>query len=173
MRFSISRALRGAPAARDARSVTGGDEGVRGLSVSTMRNVSLNPARQPRASGGDGRADPGLVALRTGSTELLVAPRVGGSIAAYYERTDNGPLHWLRPATLDALAARDPLRMASFPLLPYCNRIRNGRFESGGQTIDLNGDGNTFAHALHGHAWRREWRVGARAATSVEPELEH
>jgi aldose 1-epimerase len=29
-----------------------------------------------------------------------------------------------------------------------------------GELIDLSGDGNAFAHALHGNAWRLPWRVG-------------
>ncbi len=116
---------------------------------------------------------PRLIALASGTMRVLVAPHVGGAIAAYYEVAAAGPVHWLRPATEAALAERDPLRMASFPLLPYCNRIRDARFEFDGRTVDLAGDGNRFAHALHGHAWRRPWRVGARTASSVELHFEH
>jgi aldose 1-epimerase len=137
-----------------------------------MRNASPNLV-QPDASRDMWLDDPSLIALESGSTQLLVAPQVGGSIAAYYERTAAGPVHWMRPATQEALAARNPLQMASFPLFPYCNRIRDARFEFDGRTIDLAGDGNPFAHALHGHAWRREWKVSARTATSVDLHLEH
>jgi aldose 1-epimerase len=119
-----------------------------------MRDVSLNPIR-PAATEAFQLDDPALIALASGTMRLLVAPHVGGSIAAYYEAAATGPVHWLRPATEAALAARDPLRMGSFPLLPYCNRIRDARFEFDGRTVDLAGDGNLFAHALHGHAWRR------------------
>ncbi|WP_109480781.1 aldose 1-epimerase [Paraburkholderia sp. C35] len=121
--------------------------------------------------------DPSLVVLSSGDTTLVVAPEVGGAIAAYFitthEQASPRALHWLRPATRAALAARDPLRMASFPLFPYCNRIRDGRFAFEGRVIDLSGDGNRYAHALHGHAWRRPWRVGARTASSVELHFEH
>jgi aldose 1-epimerase len=142
------------------------------FSLLTMRDASLNPI-QSSAADGLSLDDPALIALASGSMRLLVAPHVGGSIAAYYEVTASGPVHWLRPATHEALAERDPLRMASFPLLPYCNRIRDARFVFDGRTIDLAGDGNRFAHALHGHAWRRGWRVGARTASSVELHFEH
>ncbi|HEY1996776.1 aldose 1-epimerase [Paraburkholderia sp.] len=137
-----------------------------------MRDVSLNPVRLAAA---DALAldDPALIALSSGNMRVLVAPHVGGSIAAYYEATSGGPVHWLRPATQAALAERDPLGMGSFPLLPYCNRIRDGRFVFEGEAIDLNGDGNRYAHALHGHAWRRAWRVGQRSAHAVELHFEH
>ncbi|SEA02896.1 aldose 1-epimerase [Paraburkholderia sartisoli] len=137
-----------------------------------MRNAFLNPS-SASASGDAALDDPSLIALRSGNTELRVAPRIGGSIAAYFETTAAGPLHWMRPATRAALDARNPLQMASFPLFPYCNRIRDARFDFDGQSIDLSGDGNTFTHALHGNAWRRAWRVGARTTTSVELHLEH
>jgi len=138
----------------------------------TMREASFHPpAIDLRID------DPSLVVLSSGDTTLVVAPEVGGSIAAYFdvvrEHTSQRVLHWLRPATRAALAACDPLRMASFPLFPYCNRIRDARFEFDGRTIDLGGDGNGYAHALHGHAWRRPWRVGARTASSVELHFEH
>ncbi|ALL63371.1 aldose epimerase family protein [Paraburkholderia caribensis MBA4] len=142
----------------------------------TMREASLHPSAADPAT--DLQIDdPSLVVLASGDTTLVVAPEVGGSIAAYFdvvrEPTSQRVLHWLRPATRAALASRDPLRMASFPLFPYCNRIRDARFEFGGRTVDLGGDGNGYAHALHGHAWRRPWRIGARTATSVELHFEH
>jgi aldose 1-epimerase len=142
------------------------------LPIFTMRDVSLNPIRLPAAEA-LALDDPELIGLASGTMRVLVAPHVGGSLAAYYELAAAGPVHWLRPATQAALDERDPLRMASFPLLPYCNRIRDARFVFAGRTVDLAGDGNRFAHALHGHAWRRAWRVGARTASSVELHFEH
>lgn len=137
-----------------------------------MREVSLNPIRLA-ATDALSLDDPDLIVLSSGNMRVVVAPHVGGSIAAYYELTAGGLVHWLRPATQAALVERDPLRMGSFPLLPYCNRIRDARFVFEGETIDLAGDGNRFAHALHGHAWRRAWRVGARTAQSVELHFDH
>jgi len=142
------------------------------LIIFTMRDVSLNPVR-PSAADAFSLDDPNLIALASGAMRVLVAPHVGGAIAAYYEVAAAGPVHWMRPATDAALAERDPLRMASFPLLPYCNRIRDARFVFEGRTVDLAGDGNRFAHALHGHAWRRPWQVGAVTANSVELHFEH
>ncbi|SEI51421.1 aldose 1-epimerase [Paraburkholderia diazotrophica] len=141
-----------------------------------MREAFFKPSAADMAT--DLRIDdPALVVLTSGDTTLVVAPDVGGSIAAYYETvrepTSQRVLHWLRPATRAAIVQRDPLRMASFPLFPYCNRIRGARFEFEGRTIDLASDSDSFAHALHGHAWKRPWRVGARTAASVELHFEH
>src|ERR1700758_1748455 len=100
-----------------------------------MRDVSLNPVRPPKAQPVTQAAaqlawldDPaiaaGLVTLSAGALRAVLAPEVGGALAAFYEVTPDGPLHWLRPAVAEAFEVRDPLGMASFPLLPYCNRIR-------------------------------------------------
>lgn len=119
----------------------------------------------------DGR----LVALTCGAMRALVAPHVGGSIAAFYDEGDDGAaaFHWLRPATRAALDAEDPLGMASFPLMPYCNRIRDGRFRFEGEMIDLPSGTGALRHALHGHAWRRPWTVEAHDATSVTLHFLH
>ncbi|WP_244817612.1 aldose 1-epimerase [Caballeronia sp. Lep1P3] len=116
-----------------------------------------------------------LVELSHGARRVLLAPHVGGAIAAFFDMRDDaeGPLHWLRPATPDALAARNPLGMASFPLVPYCNRIRDARFTFDGVGVDLSGDGNAFPHALHGNGWRRPWRVDALSEASARLALVH
>ncbi|SAK45970.1 aldose 1-epimerase [Caballeronia ptereochthonis] len=114
-----------------------------------------------------------LVELRHGERRVLLAPAVGGAIAAFDETHGERVIDWLRPATPAALAARDPLGMASFPLLPYCNRIRDARFVFDGALVDLSGDGNGFAHALHGNAWRLPWRVGDTSKSRARLHLRH
>ena len=172
----------GSPVARCARHVIG-DIDARSCRrppepppFLTMRDVSLNPVR-PFATEltwlDDPVIAPALVTLAAGAMRVVIAPEVGGALAAYYESTPEGPLHWLRPATQAAFDERDPLRMASFPLFPYCNRIRDARFQFDGGIVDLNGNDLRFAHALHGNAWRHPWQVGARTESSVELHFEH
>jgi aldose 1-epimerase len=144
-----------------------------------MRDVSLNPVRPfgheltELTWLEDPAIAPTLVTLTSDATRVVVAPEIGGALAAYYESTPAGPLHWLRPATQGAFDERDPLRMASFPLFPYCNRIRDARFQFDGGMVDLNGNDVRFAHALHGNAWRSPWQVGTRTEHSVELHFEH
>jgi aldose 1-epimerase len=121
-------------------------------------------------------SDAPLVELRHGARRVLLAPHIGGSIAAFFETCDSRPgdvVHWLRPATPEMLAARNPLGMASFPLMPYCNRIRDARFTFDGQPVDLTDDGNLFPHALHGNAWRLPWRVGEVSEARAMLHFEH
>jgi aldose 1-epimerase len=106
-----------------------------------------------------------MVVLAAGELRLVLAPECGGSIAAFTRLWREGPrrreLHWLRPATASGLAARNPLDMGSFPLLPFCNRIRDGRAEFEGRAIRFppNHPGEDAPHPLHGIAWLRPWKV--------------
>ncbi|WP_431857161.1 aldose 1-epimerase [Azospirillum sp.] len=102
---------------------------------------------------------PDVVTISAGSLTLDVAPQVGGSIARFAGVSGGRPIDWLRPATPEALAARDPLGMASFPLIPYCNRIRDGRFTFEGREVVLPANYHASRHAIHGDAWQRPWTV--------------
>jgi aldose 1-epimerase len=140
----------------------------------------LNAAPTPRSSSAPpfnaATLDDGqLVALTHGRSHALIAPHVGGSIAAWYDQDNpkDPAQHWLRPATRAAIDARDPLGMASFPLMPYCNRIRDGRFRFEGEMIDLPSGTGALRHALHGHAWRRPWRVESQQANAVTLHFAH
>lgn len=115
-----------------------------------------------------------LVVLRNGELQLVLAPGVGGSIAAFTRRWREGrstrELHWLRPATATGLANANPLDMGSFPLLPFCNRIRNGRAEFEGRSIRVppNHPTQDAPHPLHGVAWLLPWQVESADATQAE-----
>jgi aldose 1-epimerase len=108
---------------------------------------------------------PELVVLTAGELRLVLAPQAGGSIAGFSRHWQEGrrrrELHWLRPATATGLAARNPLDMASFPLVPFCNRIRDGRASFAGREIRLppNHPGEDAPHPLHGIGWLLPWQV--------------
>ncbi|MBA2676435.1 aldose 1-epimerase [Ramlibacter sp.] len=122
--------------------------------------------------------NPALVALAAGELRLLLAPEAGGSIAAFTRQWREGrrkrELHWLRPATAAGLAARNPLDMASFPLVPFCNRIRDGRAQFEGREIRFppNHPGEDAPHPLHGIGWLRPWSVRSADARSAELALD-
>lgn len=121
-----------------------------------------------------------LVSLSAGELRLVLAPDVGGSIAAFTRSWQEGrrrrELHWLRPATASGLAGRNPLDMASFPLVPFCNRIRDGRASFEGREIRFppNHPAEDALHPLHGIAWLRPWTLESaqrdRAGLSLRVE---
>lgn len=107
---------------------------------------------------------PELLSLKSGEFILEIAPGVGGSIAAFYSpaREGRARIDWLRPASPAALAARDPLGMASFPLMPWCNRLRGGKAQAygdHGRSIQLVPNYQDSPHTIHGVAWQQPWQL--------------
>lgn len=111
-----------------------------------------------------------LIRLAAGSLQLLLAPEIGGSVTALYDEHGGERFHWLRPATSEAMVRRDLFAMASFPLLPWCNRIRDGRAHFGDRDIAIapsHPAPPSGKHALHGIGWMRPWRVADASATAA------
>lgn len=106
-----------------------------------------------------------LLELSAGALRAQVAPQVGGSLARFdgewRDAEKSGRVDWLRPASAAGLAARMPLAMSSFPLLPFCNRIRDGRASFEGREIRFppNHPAESSPHPLHGIGWQRVWNV--------------
>jgi len=123
-----------------------------------MNTELLEAARHPRA-------ESGLLHLHAGELHLYLTPEVGGSIASFSRRwRQDGrerEWHWLRPASHDGLTQRNPLAMASFPLVPFCNRIRHGRARFEGREVRFppNHPAEDSPHPLHGIGWQRAWEV--------------
>lgn len=116
-----------------------------------------------------------VVHLQCGALHAHIAPQAGGSLAALFSQdTANGAQrHWLRPASARTIAERDPLGMASFPLLPWANRLRNGRFTLDGRTVQLPPHPALGPHAIHGLGWGRAWQVASQSRRRLVLELAH
>lgn len=64
-------------------------------------------------------------------------------------------------------AADDPLVMASFPLVPYANRIAHGRFTIDGADYRLPLNFGDHPHSIHGFGWQTYWTAKATSASSA------
>lgn len=104
---------------------------------------------------------------------MELTPEVGGSIAGLYSDRSGVRHDWLRPASRQALLARDPEGMASFPLIPFCNRIRHGRFHFQGRDVVLPLNRSPAPHAIHGVAWDLPWTVLECDETSAQLQLDY
>jgi aldose 1-epimerase len=69
--------------------------------------------------------------------------------------------------------AQDPFDSAHFPLAPYSNRIRNGRFTFAGKTYSILPNAPGQDHPLHGTAWLGRWEEVARTAQAVTLRFEN
>jgi aldose 1-epimerase len=133
--------------------------------------MNSDPAPDPAAPAGAGAA--ARVRLEAGDLVAEVAPAIGGALAAFYSapRADAPRRDWLRPATPAALEHGTAFDMASFPLVPWCNRIRDGRFPWNGREVRLAPNRPPSPHPIHGIGWERRWSVAARGPAWVELTL--
>lgn len=110
-----------------------------------------------------------LVTLRHGDIDLLLAPHAGGGIACFrWQGVDV-----MRAADEAALHKSDPLGLASFPLVPWSNRIAEGRFTWDGREIRLPLNFGDHPHVIHGHGWQRPWTVVSQDATAATLRFDH
>lgn len=101
-----------------------------------------------------------MMTLDHAGWSLSLRPELGGAIAALrYAGSDV-----LRPT---AAGAGDPLQTSCFALVPYANRIADGRFAFDGEAHRLPHNAEGQAHPLHGVGWKRGWDIAAEDATSV------
>jgi aldose 1-epimerase len=100
-----------------------------------------------------------LIVLSAGDAECQLCPELGGSIVGWKV----GAQEILRRADSRAIASGDPLSMASFPLVPYSNRIGFGRFEWAGEQIRIEPNFPPEPHAIHGVGWKVGWDVAEQS----------
>jgi aldose 1-epimerase len=108
--------------------------------------------------------------LRAGELELLINPALGGSISDF-SWTGAGARVPLLRATGDG--ADSVLDMACFPLVPYVNRIRGGRFTFRGREVVLKPNMAGDISPLHGQGWLAPWSVENSADRRAELRSEH
>jgi len=104
-----------------------------------------------------------------GADRCELLPQVGGSIGSWTVQGQS----MLRAASAASIAARDPFGMASFPLVPFSNRIGNAAFEWDGNLIRLARNFPPEPHAIHGVGFERPWLCADRSAESAQLALIH
>ena len=111
-----------------------------------------------------------ILSLRAGRLAVDLAPQSGGSVARF---TLDNSFNLLRPATEHALASGHGCDAAAFPLVPYSNRIANGRLAFDGKEILLKNNWPGVPHPMHGDGWARPWTVADAGPHAAEIVLEH
>jgi len=112
---------------------------------------------------------PALLDLHAAPFALTLCPEIGGGIA----RAEGWGQELLRPAREMAVAARDPLRLACYVLVPFSNRVRDARFAFDGHTYRLARNFGSEPHAIHGNGWQRAWQVARSDGREAVLALSH
>lgn len=105
--------------------------------------------------------------LRCGPLELALSPSIGGAISSFEYVSGGSRAAILRKCNSPL---QNVLDAASFPLVPFVNRIRGGAFAFRGRSIRLEPNMAGDPSPLHGQGWLNAWSVDkaseARAALS-------
>jgi aldose 1-epimerase len=107
-----------------------------------------------------------MITLTADDATFTLAPEIGGAVFEWRRRG----LPMFRPTDPAVAAQRNGRMLASYPLVPFSNRIANRRFTWAGKTYDLPEQFGGFA--IHGVGWLREWQVAAQDAHSVTINLD-
>ncbi len=109
------------------------------------------------------------IRIRNSSAEARIG-LAGGCLLNYAWRSATKLFDLLRPAPAGEV---DPRDAASFPLLPYSNRIKNGRFRFAGQDYRLPLNFGDHPHSIHGIGWQSRWHVLHWSETEAVLGLDH
>ena|SRR5438270_7254880 len=96
------------------------------------------------------------ISLSAGMLRLQLSPSVGGVISAF-EWLDDGSARPILRKCHNGL--EKVLDAASFPLVPYVNRIRDGRFGFRGREVRIAPNMPADPSPLHGQGWLNPWIV--------------
>lgn len=110
------------------------------------------------------------VVLAAGKLKLALNPSVGGSIFDFLWIDGNYARPILRKCNS---GSQNVLEAASFPLIPYVNRIRGGRFTFRGREVTLTPNMAGDPSPLHGQGWLTPWQVEASTARTAILTFEH
>jgi len=104
-----------------------------------------------------------VIKLEAGDYVLELCPAGGGCITAFrYKNIDV-----MRPASQAYWDKLEPREAGSFPLVPYSNRIADGRFTYEGQDFQLPINMPPQPHAIHGDGWQAPWTIEVQKPASA------
>jgi len=112
-----------------------------------------------------------LPLLSRGMLFLRLAPNLGGGISSFECcAVSGGKIEIFRP--FDG-HGNSPVALASFPLVPFVNRIRGGAFFFRGRRVTLAQNMPPDPSPLHGQGWLHAWEVERLGADHAELVYRH
>jgi aldose 1-epimerase len=110
-----------------------------------------------------------MVQLKAGDLTLDLVPEIGGSIASFRK----AGIDLMRPLSDAACSAKNLLGVASFPMIPYANRIDGNQFTFEGERYTVPPNNGTEPFNVHGSGWTSLWIVADQSADSAMLTLDH
>src|SRR5689334_9603479 len=112
----------------------------------------------------------GSVTLESGRFRLQLSPSIGGAISALEWHGSDRSQPVLRKCNSPLEKVLDA---CCFPLVPYVNRIRGGRFTFRGREVRIEPNMAGDPSPLHGQGWLNPWTVERHDETSAVLSYHH
>jgi aldose 1-epimerase len=112
------------------------------------------------------------ILLRDGDITVGLAPDCGGALTRFEVRTHRSVSEVLRPSVEGSHAIPCSLSSSCFPLVPYCGRLREGRFEFENRGYQYPLNALPERHSSHGDGWSRPWTLSKLDRRSATMSLE-
>ena len=111
-----------------------------------------------------------IVKLAAGDLRVELSPSIGGVISGFEWAGSGGPRPILRKCHSPLEKVLDA---GSFPLVPYVNRIRGGRFAFRGREVTLTPNMAGDPSPLHGQGWLSAWQVDEQGEARAVLSFHH
>ncbi|MFL6774119.1 MAG: aldose 1-epimerase [Sphingomicrobium sp.] len=111
-----------------------------------------------------------LIRLSAGPLRLALSPSIGGAISAFEWTGETASRPILRNCNRPL---ENVLEAASFPLVPFVNRIRGGRFAFRGRDVRIAPNMAGDPSPLHGQGWLSPWQVESARETAAVLSFRH
>ena len=111
-----------------------------------------------------------LLILSSTHLELELSPCIGGSISRLSYLAAGEPRSILRECHTPL---ENVLDAASFPLVPFVNRVRDGSFSFRGRSVSLAPNMAGDPSPLHGQGWLNPWQVDSASGSEAVLSYRH
>ncbi len=105
--------------------------------------------------------------LHHAGQHLGLVPTLGGGVAAWQLDRNSGKLDVWRPWAGDT----DRYTLASFPMVPWSNRISTGGFDHDGKHYPMTPNRVGEPYPIHGDGWLQPWSIHQSADNTLEMTL--
>jgi aldose 1-epimerase len=115
---------------------------------------------------------PEVIRIAGGTLAAEIQPGFGGRLLSLYDDCAGRRIDWLVPAPPATGPDAPHIRAGCFPMVPYCNRIRDGQLVFGGRSFDP-GARHPWPGAGHGHGFLTAWTIERRTSAELDISFEH
>ena len=112
------------------------------------------------------------IALRSSRYTAGVTPSLGGSLA-WFGLAGDPLIEFVRATPARAFYDGHARMASSYPLVPYSNRVGDGRFTFDGNAVMLRRNTNISEHPIHGLGFQRAWKVVTASDYAITIAIAH